>query len=82
MDHGMLDPMKIISNKRLSSYMIIPFSPVSSHEAWHAECDIEEELMKSAGDAGKYHWYKEGITAKTETKTKTENKGTYTFFNR
>jgi hypothetical protein len=38
--------------------------------------------MKSAGDAGKYHWYKEGITAKTETKTKTENKGTYTFFNR
>ena len=75
----MLDPMKIISKRRLSSYMIIPFSPVSSHEAWHAKCDTEEELVKSAGDAVKDHEYKEGITAKTETKTRTENKGTYTF---
>ena len=37
--------------------------------------------MKSAGDAVKDHEYKEGITAKAETKTRTENKGTYTFFN-
>ena len=77
----MLDPMKIISNRRLSSYMIIPFSLVYSHEAWHTKCDTEEELVKSAGDAVKDHEYKEGITAKTETKTRTENKGTYTFFN-
>ena len=74
----MFEPVNIISNKRLS-YMIIPFSPVSSHEAWYAKCDIEEELVKSAGDAVKDHGYKQGITAKT--KTRTENKGTYTFFN-
>jgi hypothetical protein len=37
--------------------------------------------VKSAGDAVKDHEYKEGITAKTETKTRTENKGTYAFFN-
>lgn len=73
----MLYLVKIIPNKRLSSYMIIPFSPVSSHEAWYAKCDIEEEFVKSAGDAVKDHGYKQGITAKT--KTRTENKGTYYF---